>query len=140
MGTKAKKEVKAKAKPKTKKCDSRTEEMEDRMVTAFYMVAKVVEQNTMMYDALITALTEASTPQAPAQPHEEAPPAPIAKARITQDHVKKVLVAVHKTCGPQQAKEWLFSYGVQKVSELPENIYSKFIRDGNDLIDGAKNE
>ena len=73
MGTKAKKEVKAKAKPKTKKCDSRTEEMEDRMVTAFYMVAKVVEQNTMMYDALITALTEASTPSIQTNRHHSCP-------------------------------------------------------------------
>jgi len=130
------KEEKVKTKKPTK--DEALMEMLDRNVNAFYMLGKAIEQNTMMYEALIVAINKASdpveitgTPQ-PISVPDDTPVEP--EVIFTKEDCKKVLINIVGSKGKDVAKEFLSSFGgATSISDLDEKDYEVFCRNGKEV-------
>ena len=104
---------------------------EDRVVTAYYMLARVVDQNTQMFKAFIDMISD----------HKEAldekekrttPPKPA--STISKDQVKEVLIRINKTCGKEKATKFLYSFGAKTISQVAPANYDVFVKSGNYMI------
>ena len=104
---------------------------EDRVVTAYYMLARVVDQNTQMFKAFIDMISD----------HKEAldekekrttPPKPA--STISKDQVKEVLIKINKTCGKEKATTFLYSFGAKTISQVAPVNYDVFVKSGNYMI------
>jgi hypothetical protein len=123
----------------TKK-DKKAEE-EDRIVTAFFMLAKVIEQNTAMFKAFIDMISakeeeERSTPLRQETPSPPCPPA----SSISKDEIKDVLIQINKTCGTEKAKKFLDGFDAKSISEVAPANYDVFIKRGNYMVNHHKGD
>ena len=140
--------------PKEKKETKLTkpEEEENSLTTAFYMLARVVDQNTQMFNALIEMMAQSEEPAkapharkrptpvipetplqivpaedppevAPEEPKQEAPK----QEEITREQIADVLVTISNALGVGYAKLLLSEFGAVRVSEVPAERYPVFL-------------
>jgi hypothetical protein len=136
MATKAKE----KKVPKKKEPKETTVEYiapEDRMATAFYMLAGVVTRNTACMEALLLALQKASEqPGAiePAEPVTENPNVRNVRIVRTIEDCQKVLVDVCGRHGKDGAFKLLQTHGAEKLSDMDASQYESFISEGKAML------
>ena len=119
--------------------------MEERVANAFFMLAKVVEQNTMMYEALIVAINSApstvTAEQASLQKTkdriEKEKTTPVKEHHYTIDDCKVVLTKLVTTKGKDQGLAHLKNYNATSISQVPEDCYENFVLVGQQRIDGG---
>ena len=104
---------------------------EDRVVTAYYMLARVVDQNTQMFKAFIDMISDHKE-ALDEKEKRTAPPKPA--STISKDQVKEVLIKINKTCGKEQATKFLNSFDAKKISHVAPANYDVFVKSGNYMI------
>ena len=104
---------------------------EDRVVTAYYMLARVVDQNTQMFKAFIDMISDHKE-ALDEKEKRTAPPKPT--NTISKDQIKEVLIRINKTCGKEQATKFLNSFDAKKISQIAPANYDVFVKSGNYLI------
>tara|TARA_R100001480_G_scaffold6652_1_gene13912 strand:- start:19 stop:393 length:375 start_codon:yes stop_codon:yes gene_type:complete len=104
---------------------------EDRVVTAYYMLARVVDQNTQMFKAFIDMISDHKE-ALDEKEKRTAPPKPT--NTISKDQIKEVLIRINKTCGKEKAKTFLESFGAKSISEIDVTKYPVFVSSGNYMV------
>jgi len=117
----------------TKK-DKKAEE-EDRIVTAFFMLAKVIEQNTAMFKAFIDMISAKEEEERSTPLRQETP-----SSSISKDQIKNVLIQINKTCGTEKAKKFLDGFDAKSISEVAPANYDVFIKSGNYMVNHHKGD
>ena len=110
---------------------------EDRVVTAYYMLARVVDQNTQMFKAFIDMISDHK--EALDEKEKRATPPKPANVRdwevtISKDQIKEVLIRINKTCGKEKATKFLYSFGAKTISQVAPVNYDVFVKSGNYMI------
>ena len=110
---------------------------EDRVVTAYYMLARVVDQNTQMFKAFIDMISDHKE-ALDEKEKRTAPPKPANvkdwEVTISKDQIKEVLIRINKTCGKEQATKFLNSFDAKKISQVAPANYDVFVKSGNYMI------
>jgi len=104
---------------------------EDRVVTAYYMLARVVDQNTQMFKAFISMISDHKE-TLDEKEKRTTPPKPA--NTISKDQIKEVLIRINKTCGKEQATKFLNSFDAKKISHVAPANYDVFVKSGNYMI------
>ena len=104
---------------------------EDRVVTAYYMLARVVDQNTQMFKAFIDMISDHKE-ALDEKEKRTAPPKPT--NTISKDQIKEVLIRINKTCGKEKATKFLYSFGAKTISQVASVNYDVFVKSGNYMI------
>ena len=104
---------------------------EDRVVTAYYMLARVVDQNTQMFKAFIDMISDHKE-ALDEKEKRTAPPKPT--NTISKDQIKEVLIRINKTCGKEKATKFLYSFGAKTISQVAPANYDVFVICGNYMI------
>jgi len=117
----------------TKK-DKKAEE-EDRIATAFFMLAKVIDQNTAMYKAFIDMISAKEEEERNTPRKQETP-----SSSISKDQLKNVLIKINKTCGTEKAKKFLDSFDAKSISEVAPANYDVFIQTGEYMVNHHKGD
>tara|TARA_R100001086_G_C11694529_1_gene219567 strand:- start:27 stop:401 length:375 start_codon:yes stop_codon:yes gene_type:complete len=104
---------------------------EDRVVTAYYMLARVVDQNTQMFKAFIDMISDHKE-ALDEKEKRTAPPKPT--NTISKDQIKEVLIRINKTCGKEKATKFLYSFGAKTISQVAPVNYDVFVKSGNYMI------
>ena len=104
---------------------------EDRVVTAYYMMARVVDQNTQMFKAFIDMISDHKE-ELDEKERRTAPPKPA--NTISKEQIKEVLMKINKTCGKEQATKFLNSFDAKKISHVAPANYDVFVKSGNYMI------
>ena len=104
---------------------------EDRVVTAYYMLARVVDQNTQMFKAFIDMISDHKE-ALDEKEKRTAPPKPT--NTISKDQIKEVLIRINKTCGKEKATKFLYSFDAKTISQVAPANYDVFVKSGNYMI------
>ena len=104
---------------------------EDRVVTAYHMMARVVDQNTQMFKAFIDMISDHKE-ALDEKERRTAPPKPA--NTISKEQIKEVLMKINKTCGKEQATKFLNSFDAKKISHVAPANYDVFVKSGNYMI------
>ena len=104
---------------------------EDRVVTAYYMLARVVDQNTQMFKAFIDMISDHKE-ALDEKEKRTAPPKPTNTS--SKDQIKEVLIRINKTCGKEKATKFLYSFGAKTISQVAPVNYDVFVKSGNYMI------
>lgn len=134
MATKDKKAI--------KKTQSKNSEVDERIVSSYYMLAKVVDQNTQMFNAFIEMMShspeeEVVQPTPPTPPVEEPSEEFVESQRqadIDHDMIKTLLMTIHKTVGAEAAKAHLKRFGASRISEILLLDYPEFYKQGSAIL------
>ena len=120
---KEKKDKKAKKKP--------TEA--ERVIEAYYMLARTIDHNTQVFNAFIDMISakEAEEKKSPKNPPSDV---------YTKDDVAEVLTNIVETCGKEQAVKFLDSFDAKTISEVCPTKYDVFIKSGNYMIKHYKGD
>lgn len=105
---------------------------EDRIISAYYMMAQVVEHNTMMMKALIDMILikEGTLAEAPTEP--DVPFVPV--EAIGDDKLKTMLKSVYDCAGKETAMKLLASHNAEKISELDNAMKEAFVECARQII------
>ena len=110
----------------------------DQLIESYYMLARVVSQNTQMFEAVLNAFSQPS-PQEPVEPNSNY--RAIKEMREQQrDEVVAVLERVVENCGREKAKQFLDSFDAKSVSQVEPVNYDVFIKSGEYLIKQYKGD
>ena len=115
----------------TKRIKKAKPEEEDRVVTAYYMMARVVDQNTQMFKAFIDMISDHKE-ELDEKERRTAPPKPA--NTISKEQIKEVLMKINETCGKEKAKNFLESFGAKSISEIDVDKYPVFVSSGNYMV------
>ena len=132
MATKAK-EKKVPKKKEPKETADEYIAPEDRMATAFYMLAGVVSRNTACMEALLLALQKAAEQPGAIEPAEPVTENPNIRIVRTLEDCQKVLVDVCEKRGKAGAFNLLQTHGAEKLSDMDASQYESFISEGKAL-------
>tara|TARA_R100000789_G_scaffold48461_1_gene48940 strand:- start:292 stop:666 length:375 start_codon:yes stop_codon:yes gene_type:complete len=120
---KEKKDKKAKKKP--------TEA--ERVIEAYYMLARTIDHNTQVFNAFIDMI---SAKEAEEKKSPKNPPIDV----YTKDDVAEVLTNIVEACGKEQAVKFLDSFDAKTISEVCPTKYDVFIKSGNYMIKHYKGD
>jgi len=103
---------------------------QERIIESFYMLARVVDQNTQMFKAFIDmiAYKEAEDSSPPSPPKTK----PINK--YTKEDITKVLSDIVEKCGKKQATKFLDSFDAKSISQVAPANYDVFIKSGEYMV------
>ena len=132
MATKAK-EKKVPKKKEPKETQEEYIAPEDRMATAFYMLAGVVSRNTACMEALLLALQKASEQPGAIEPAKPVTENPNIRIVRTLADCQKVLIDVCEKRGKAEAFKLLQTHGAEKLSDMDASQYESFISEGKAL-------
>jgi len=117
--------------PKSKeKTSLKPPKKQDQILEAYYMLARVVSQNTQMFEAVFNSLNHiASSQNADNQINT-------AKVINSDDKEKlvEVLSQIVEKCGKEKAISFMDSFDAKTVSEVAPANYEVFIKSGEYLI------
>ena len=108
---------------------------EDRIATAFFMLAKVIDQNTTMFKAFIDMISAKEEEERKAPLKQETP-----SSNISKDQIKDVLIQINKTCGTEKARKFLDSFDAKSISEVAPANYDVFIQRGEYMVNHHKGD
>ena len=94
---------------------------EDRLVSAYYMLAQVVEHNTMMMKAFIDMIIAKENSMAE-EPAEETP-----QPHYDDEFLKNILKQVYESAGKETAMKLLASHNAEKVSQISHSMKEAFV-------------
>jgi uncharacterized protein YxeA len=94
---------------------------EDRTVTAYYMLAQVVEHNTMMMKAFIDMIIAKENSMVE-EPAEETP-----QPHYDDEFLKNILKQVYESAGKETAMKLLASHNAEKVSQISHSMKEAFV-------------
>ena len=121
------KEKKAKKKVVKKPTDA------ERLIEAYYMLARTIDHNTQVFNAFINMIS--------AKEAEEKPSPSKAPIDIhTKDDIEQVLTNIVETCGKENAVEFLNSFDAKTISQIAPESYDVFIKSGNYMIKHYKGD
>ena len=101
---------------------------EDRTVTAYYMLAQVVEHNTMMMKAFIDMIIAKENSMVE-EPAEETP-----QPHYDDEFLKKILKQVYECAGKENAMKLLASHNASKVSEIDDAMKEAFVECAQQIL------
>ena len=109
---------------------------QDRIIESFYMLARVVDQNTQMFKAFIDmiAYKEAEDNNPPSPPKTKPVNVKEWKAKYTKEDVRGVLKEIHLKCGPEKAKKFLGSFDAKTLSQVAPANYDVFVTSGEYMV------
>lgn len=107
---------------------------EDRMVSAYYMLAQVVEHNTMMMKAFIDMI------QAKENELQKTEPSKPAKKNPDDEKLKEVLKQVYSCAGKDTALKLLASHKAEKISDLDNAMKEAFVESALEIIKRKKGD
>tara|TARA_Y100001951_G_scaffold7867_1_gene4999 strand:+ start:936 stop:1298 length:363 start_codon:yes stop_codon:yes gene_type:complete len=108
---------------------------EDRIATAFFMLAKVIDQNTTMFKAFIDMISAKEEEERKAPLKQETP-----SSNISKDQIKDVLIQINKTCGTEKARKFLDSFDAKSISEVAPASYDIFMKSGTYMVNHHKGD
>ena len=94
---------------------------EDRLVSAYYMLAQVVEHNTMMMKAFIDMIIAKENSMVK-EPAEETP-----QPHYDDEFLKNILKQVYESAGKETAMKLLASHNAEKVSQISHSMKEAFV-------------
>ena len=94
---------------------------EDRLVSAYYMLAQVVEHNTMMMKAFIDMIIAKENSMVE-EPAEETP-----QPHYDDEFLKNILKQVYESAGKETAMKLLASHNAEKVSQISHSMKEAFV-------------
>jgi Cdc6-like AAA superfamily ATPase len=119
----AKQPLEKKDKPPTKN---------DQLLEAYYMLARVIDQNTQMFEAVFNAISQMNAPETQ-EPSSDYPA--IEEVRKKQkEKMVEVLEEIVNKCGRIKAEEFLDSFEAKSISTVAPSHYDVFIKSGEYLV------
>tara|TARA_R110000851_G_scaffold55678_1_gene130471 strand:- start:10 stop:411 length:402 start_codon:yes stop_codon:yes gene_type:complete len=124
--TKEKKDKKAKTKP--------TEA--ERIIEAYYMLARVIDHNTQMLSAFVNMISdkEAEDDNPISPPKIKPVNVKEWKAKYTKEDITKVLHSIHEKCGKEKAIKFLDSFDAKTLSQVAPANYDVFVTSGEYMV------
>ena len=124
--TKTKKDKKAITKP--------TEA--ERIIEAYYMLARVIDHNTQMLNAFINMISakEAEENTPPSPPKTKPVNVKEWKAKYTKEDITKVLSTIVEKCGKDKATKFLDSFDAKTLSQVAPANYDVFVTSGEYMV------
>tara|TARA_R110002051_G_C8448033_1_gene456272 strand:- start:7 stop:405 length:399 start_codon:yes stop_codon:yes gene_type:complete len=109
---------------------------QDRIIESFYMLARVVDQNTQMFKAFIDmiAYKEAEDNNPPSPPKTKPVNVKEWKAKYTKEDITKVLSTIVDKCGKDKATKFLDSFDAKKISQVAPANYDVFVTSGEYMV------
>jgi hypothetical protein len=109
---------------------------QDRIIESFYMLARVVDQNTQMFKAFIDmiAYKEAEDDSPPSPPKTKPVNVKEWKAKYTKEDITKVLHSIHEKCGKEKAIKFLDSFDAKTLSQVAPANYDVFVTSGEYMV------
>jgi len=117
---------------KDKKAKKKPTEAE-RVIEAYYMLARTIDHNTQVFNAFIDMI---SAKEAEEKKYPKNPPIDV----YTKDDVAEVLTNIVETCGKEQATKFLDSFDAKTISQVAPMNYDVFIKSGNYMIKHYKGD
>jgi hypothetical protein len=120
---------------KDKKASTKPTEAE-RIIEAYYMLARVIDHNTQMLNAFINMISskEAEENNPPSPPKTKPVNVKEWKAKYTKEDVRGVLKEIHLKCGPEKAKKFLDSFDAKTLSQVAPANYDVFVTSGEYMV------
>ena len=118
--TKEKKDKKAKTKP--------TEA--ERIIEAYYMLARVIDHNTQMFSAFISMISDKEAEDK----NPPSPPKTKPTNKYTKEDITKVLHSIHEKCGKEKAIKFLDSFDANTISQVAPANYGVFVTSGEYMV------
>jgi hypothetical protein len=118
--TKEKKDKKAKTKP--------TEA--ERIIEAYYMLARVIDHNTQMFSAFISMISDKEAEDK----NPPSPPKTKPTNKYTKEDITKVLHSIHEKCGKEKATKFLESFDAKSISQVAPANYGVFVTSGEYMV------
>ena len=113
-------------------------EDEDRTVSAYYMLAQVVEHNTMMMKAFIDMILAKEARLEAEEPTEETPKE---KPQVIDDEkLKSILQRVYECAGKDEAMKLLAHHDADRVSKVAAHLREPFVECGLQIIKQRKGD
>ena len=124
--TKEKKDKKAKTKP--------TEA--ERIIEAYYMLARVIDHNTQMLSAFVNMISdkEAEDDNPISPPKIKPVNVKEWKAKYTKEDATEVLRSIHEKCGKEKAIKFLDSFDANTISQVAPANYDVFVTSGEYMV------
>ena len=124
--TKEKKDKKAKTKP--------TEA--ERIIEAYYMLARVIDHNTQMLSAFVNMISdkEAEDDNPISPPKIKPVNVKEWKAKYTKEDITKVLHSIHEKCGKEKPIKFLDSFDAKTLSQVAPANYDVFVTSGEYMV------
>ena len=108
----------------------------DQLIESFYMLARVVSQNTQLFKAVLNTFSQPEKPSAPTPPAEKKTEDP----NELKDQMTEVLEDIVAKCGRVRAKQFLDSFDAKSISEVAPVNYEVFIKSGEYLVKQFKGD
>ena len=118
--TKEKKDKKAKTKP--------TEA--ERIIEAYYMLARVIDHNTQMLSAFVNMISDKEAED----DNPISPPKTKSINKYTKEDITKVLHSIHEKCGKEKAIKFLDSFDAKTLSQVAPANYDVFVTSGEYMV------
>ena len=103
---------------------------QERIIESFYMLARVVDQNTQLFKSFIDMIAyneaEDNSPKDPPKTK------PINK--YTKEDITKVLRSIHEKCGEEKAIKFLDSFDAKTLSQVAPANYDVFVTSGEYMV------
>ena len=103
---------------------------QDRIIESFYMLARVVDQNTQMFKAFIDMIAyKEAEDNSPKDPPKTKP-----INKYTKEDITKVLHSIHEKCGKEKAVKFLDSFDAKTLSQVAPANYDVFVTSGEYMV------
>jgi len=103
---------------------------QERIIESFYMLARVVDQNTQMFKAFIDMIAyKEAEDNSPKDPPKTKP-----INKYTKEDITKVLHSIHEKCGKGKAIKFLDSFDAKTLSQVAPANYDVFVTSGEYMV------
>ena len=103
---------------------------QERIIESFYMLARVVDQNTQMFKAFIDMISDKEAED----DNPISPPKTKPINRYTKEDARNVLTQILLKCGSSKAKKFLDSFDANHLSQVAPANYDVFVKSGEYMI------
>jgi hypothetical protein len=103
---------------------------QERIIESFYMLARVVDQNTQMFKAFIDMIAyKEAEDNSPKDPPKTKP-----INKYTKEDITRVLRSIHEKCGKGKAIKFLDSFDAKTLSQVAPANYDVFVTSGEYMV------
>ena len=103
---------------------------QDRIIESFYMLARVVDQNTQMFKSFIDMIAyKEAEDNSPKDPPKTKP-----INKYTKEDITKVLHSIHEKCVKEKAIKFLDSFDAKTLSQVAPANYDVFVTSGEYMV------
>mgnify|MGYP003673013488 FL=1 len=109
---------------------------QERIIEAYYMLARVIDHNTQMLSAFVNMISdkEAEDDNPISPPKTKPVNVKEWKANYTKEDITKVLHSIHEKCGKEKAIKFLDSFDAKTISQVAPANYDVFVTSGEYMV------